>query len=126
MKNLKYTFSAFFLIFLCAVSYTQEKTYTETNTEISAAVGENFTVSLESNQSTGYSWSLGMISDNSQVVVAGMDYDLPENSQTGQGGAEVWHLKAVAPGNVKLMFYYSRSWEKEAPAKTITYNVTVK
>lgn len=126
MKNLKYTFTVFFFIFLCAVSYTQEKTYTAADSEISAEVGENFTVSLESNQSTGYSWSVGMIADNSQIVVAGMDYDLPDGAKTGQGGAEVWHLKAVAPGNVKLIFYYSRSWEKDAPAKTITYSVTIK
>lgn len=126
MKNLNVSVSMIALLFLSLTSFSQEKTYTAADSEISAEVGENFTVSLESNQSTGYSWSLGMISDNSQVVVAGMDYDLPESSQTGQGGAEVWHLKAVAPGNIKLMFYYSRSWEKEAPAKTITYNVTVK
>lgn len=126
MKNLNLSASLVALMLLCFTSFSQEKTYTAADSEINAEIGENFTVSLESNQSTGYSWSLGMISDNSQIVVAGMDYDLPESSQTGQGGAEVWHLKAVSPGNIKLMFYYSRSWEKEAPAKTITYNVTVK
>ncbi len=115
-----------FLLGLVTFSYSQEKTYTETSSEIAATVGENFTISLESNQSTGYSWSVGMVSDNAQVVVAGMDYDLPESSKTGQGGAEVWHLKAVAPGSVKLMFYYARSWEKDAPAKTVTFNVTIK
>ncbi|HWA05457.1 MAG TPA: protease inhibitor I42 family protein [Ignavibacteria bacterium] len=115
----------FLLLAFTAISYSQEKTYTEKDAEISAAVGENFTISLESNQSTGYSWSVGMVSDNAQVVVAGMDYDLPDNAKTGQGGAEVWHLKAVAPGSVKLMFYYARSWEKDAPAKTLTFNVTI-
>jgi len=115
-----------FLLGLVTFSYSQEKTYTETSSEIAATVGENFTISLESNQSTGYSWSVGMVSDNAQVVVAGMDYDLPESSQTGQGGAEVWHLKAIAPGSVKLMFFYARSWEKDAPAKTLSFNVTIK
>ncbi len=126
MKNLSKYFLFIFLFLLTAFSYSQEKTYTEKDAEISATVGENFTVSLESNQSTGYSWSLGMVSDNSQVVVAGMDYDLPDNPKTGQGGAEVWHLKAVATGTVKLMFYYARSWEKEAPAKTLTFTVNIK
>ncbi len=115
----------FMLAGFTALTYSQEKTYTMLDKEISASVGENFTVSLESNQSTGYSWSVGMVCDNSQVVVTGMDYDLPEGSVTGQGGAEVWHLKAVAPGIVKLMFYYSRSWEKDAPTKTVSFNVTV-
>src|SRR4030095_12018208 len=116
----------FILFFAVSISYSQEKTYTANDTEISAAIGENFTISLASNQSTGYSWSVGMISDNSQVVVTGMDYDLPDNPKTGQGGDEVWHLKAVAGGTMKLLFYYARSWEKDAPAKTVTYNVTIK
>ncbi len=126
MKKIINASSIVFLLVLASISYSQEKTYTEKDTEISAGVGENFTISLESNQSTGYSWSVGMVSDNAQVVVAGMDYDLPDNAKTGQGGAEVWHMKAVAPGTVKLMFYYARSWEKEAPAKTLTFNVNVK
>jgi predicted secreted protein len=126
MKNLNYFFTIIALAALISFSNAQEKTYTEKDAEISASVGENFTISLESNQSTGYSWSVGMISDNAQVVVAGMDYDLPEGSKTGQGGAEVWHMKAVAPGVVKLMFYYGRSWEKEAPAKTLNFNVSIK
>ncbi len=123
MKNLKILF--LILLFTSAVT-SQEKTYTAKDTDIESAVGENFTVSLESNQSTGYSWSVGMISDNSQVVITGMDYDLPDNAMTGQGGAEVWHLKAVAPGTVKLLFYYARSWEKDAPVNTVTYNVSIK
>ncbi len=126
MKNLKYLFILLALIGFVSVSSAQEKTYTEKDAEISATVGENFTMSLESNQSTGYSWSLGMVSDNSQIVVAGMDYDLPDTPKTGQGGAEVWHLKAVATGTVKLIFYYARSWEKEVPLKTLTFTVNIK
>ena len=119
--------SVLMLLFgLLTFSYSQEKTYTEKDAEIVASIGENFTISLESNQSTGYSWSVGMVSDNAQVVVAGMDYDLPESAVTGQGGAEVWHMKAVAPGVVKLVFYYSRTWEKDAPAKTVSFNVSIK
>lgn len=126
MKNLNFFFTIIALVVFVSLSNSQEKTYTEKDAEIVAFVGENFTISLESNQSTGYSWSLGMVSDNAQVVVAGMDYDLPEGAVTGQGGAEVWHMKAVAPGVVKLVFYYSRTWEKDAPAKTVNFNVSIK
>jgi len=126
MKKIINASALIFLLGFVTFSLSQEKTYTETSSEIAASVGENFIISLESNQSTGYSWSVGMVSDNSQVVVAGMDYDLPGESKTGQGGAEVWHLKAVAPGSVKLMFFYARSWEKDAPAKTLSFNVTIK
>lgn len=126
MKNLRIKLIIIIFFAFVSASFSQEKTYTVKDTEISAEIGENFTISLNSNQSTGYSWSVGMISDNAQIVITGMDYDLPDNAKTGQGGAEVWHLKAVASGSVKLMFYYARSWEKEAPVDQVVYNVTIK
>ena len=126
MKNLRIKLIIIILFAFVSASFSQEKTYTSKDTDISADVGENFTISLSSNQSTGYSWSVGMVADNSQVVVTGMDYDLPDNAKTGQGGDEVWHLKAVAPGSVKLMFYYARSWEKDIPVDQVVYNVTIK
>lgn len=126
MKNLRIKLIIIIFFAFVFASFSQEKTYTAKDTEISAEVGENFTISLNSNQSTGYSWSVGMVSDNSQVVVTGMDYDLPDNAKTGQGGDEVWHLKAVASGSVKLMFYYARSWEKDPPVDQVVFKVTVK
>lgn len=114
------------LIFLIAVnSYSQEKTFTENDSLILVSVGENFNITLPSNHSTGFSWSLGMIAENSQVVVTGMDYDLPAEAKAGQGGEEVWHLKAVAQGKVILLFYYARSWEKDAPADTKSFIVQI-
>src|SRR5262245_49130710 len=114
------------LFFALQFSYAQEKTYKETDGSIVASVGENFNIMLGSNHSTGYSWSVGMIADNSQVVVIGTDYDMPDNPKTGQGGDEVWHLKAVAPGSVTLKFYYARSWESDKPAREVSFVVNIK
>jgi inhibitor of cysteine peptidase len=114
------------LFLVLQLSFAQEKTYKETDPSIDASVGENFNIMLPSNHTTGYSWSLGMIADNSQVVIIGTDYDIPETPKMGEGGDEIWHLKAVASGNVTLKFYYARSWEKEKPAREVSFSVNIK
>jgi inhibitor of cysteine peptidase len=115
-----------FTFFFCSVLFSQEKTYTESSNEISATLGENFNITLPSNHTTGYSWSVGMVSDNSQVVITGMDYDVATDAKTAEGGDEVWHLKAVAPGTAKVIFYYARAWENDKPVKEVSFNVNVK
>ncbi|MCI0450012.1 MAG: protease inhibitor I42 family protein [Chlorobi bacterium] len=115
-----------FTFLSCSIIFSQEKTYTESNAEITATLGENFNITLASNHTTGYSWSVGMVSDNSQVVITGMDYDVAPDVKTGEGGEEVWHLKAVAPGTAKVIFYYARAWENDKPIKEVTFNVNVK
>jgi len=125
MKNLL-TFFAVLIFLFCSFSYSQEKTYTASDAEISASLGENFNIILPSNHTTGYSWSVGMVADNSQIVVTGMDYDVAPDAKTGEGGDEVWHLKAVAPGTAKVIFYYARAWENDKPVKEVTFNVNVK
>lgn len=118
------------LIFLILCNITilaQEKTYATFDTSISAGVGETFYIKVESNRTTGYSWSVGEISDKAQVVILSSQYTAPRTDVVGEGGEETWHFKAVGAGNVKLIWNYIRPWEKgEAPAKTLTFNVEVK
>jgi len=126
MKNLLSILSVLAIFMFVSSSNSQNKNYTSTDTEISASVGEQFTITLTSNKTTGYSWSAGMIADNSQVVVTGVEYKVPSDAKIGQGGEEVWHFKAVATGSVKIKMYYARPWENDKPAQEITYTVTIK
>jgi inhibitor of cysteine peptidase len=126
MNNLIFSVSLIVLFLFAFSSYSQNKNYTSTDTEITASVGEQFTITLTSNRTTGYSWSAGMIADNSQVVVTGVEYKVPSDAKIGQGGEEVWHFKAVATGSVKIKMYYARPWENDKPAQEITYSVSVK
>lgn len=111
---------------ISSITYSQNKNYTSSDTQINASVDEQFTVTLSSNHTTGYSWSLGMIADNSQVVVTNVQYNVPSDAKIGEGGIEVWYLKTVVKGTAKLMFYYTRPWENDKPAEEIIYTVTVK
>lgn len=122
----KTSFILAFVLFCCVSVYSQNKNYGASDNEISVAVGEQFTITMSSNKTTGYSWSVGMITDKSQVVVTGVEYKVPDDVKTGQGGEEVWYFKAVAPGTAKIMMYYARPWENDKPVKENTFEVLIK
>lgn len=125
MKNIAIVF--LFLMLFAFVSYSQDKVFSETDTEISVSKEELFDIKLSSNKSTGYSWSVTVEESNPQGVVSelGSDYEAVQPGRIGGGGNEIWHFKAVESGSVKLVFKYARSWEDKEPAKTIIYNVSV-
>jgi len=84
-------------------------------------------VELEGNPTTGYSWICamsreGVIRELSSEYVA----HRAARGIVGSGGKFVFSFKAVAPGDVELVFSYLRAWEKETPAlKTVVYKATV-
>lgn len=91
-------------------------------------VGDTFTIRLEANHTTGYSWSLA---DNKSDIVEKVS-DVYEPYETagnvvGSGGTEIWTFKAVAKGQATLNFQYTRPWEKGIPpVKAETYTIIVK
>jgi predicted secreted protein len=94
---------------------------------ISVSSGENFTIILESNPTTGYSWHLDRNLDGSIVKFSGSKYVLPESNLDGAPGKEVLMFTAVNRGTTTISMHYSRSWEKiEQPAKTAIFTVIVK
>ncbi len=121
------TIFGFALLFLSLnFSFAQEKNYTADETNISSANGDAFTISLDANKTTGYSWS-ALVSDTTVLMIEGYDYVVQEPKRLGKGGQEIWRFRGVSPGNVTVLFNYSRPWEKDVPAaKTVTFNVSVK
>ena len=91
-------------------------------------VGDSFIIRLESNPTTGYTWSLvespkGIV----EKVSAVYEPHETEGRLLGSGGTEVWTFKAIAKGKVTLTFDYARPWEANAaPIKEQAYIVTVK
>jgi predicted secreted protein len=120
--------SSFCLVIFISHTLFAQTVYSSNDTNITINSGDLFTISLESNPSTGYSWSVAENQDNAQVVVLGMEYkQTPTDGKViGSGGLENWRFKSLSTGSIKLVFYYSRSWEKVQPAKTLMFNVTVK
>ncbi len=94
--------------------------------EIQSAVGKDFTITLEGNRSTGYSWQLATKLD-SKLLKKVSETFTPKNPGTPGAGEDnlfIFHCKAK--GSTALAFNYARPWEKNVPpAKTATYHITI-
>jgi inhibitor of cysteine peptidase len=91
--------------------------------------GDTIIVELESNQTTGYQWSLTSPTDSAVLVLKGNEYRTSQQQTplVGAGGTEVWTFVAQGAGRATLTLGYQRSWEKGvAPARTFTIEVVVR
>jgi inhibitor of cysteine peptidase len=94
-------------------------------------VGEILAIALESNITTGYSWST-TISDPKVLVQMGEpQYQESQSSAAtpilGAGGKETFLLQATETGTTTVTLEYKQDFETDvAPEKTITFTVEVK
>jgi predicted secreted protein len=99
---------------------------------ITVPLGEEFTVTLCSNASTGYQWNEEVpFSVNGTVIQTGHEYIEPGSQGNGQGqgqvgtaGLEQWTFETQATGETVLYFEYSQPWEGGDKA-TWTLELTV-
>ena len=95
--------------------------------QVDVFVGGSFTVTLDSNATTGYSWELKEISDTGILEKTDNKYVAPTSSLMGAGGKEVWTFKALAPGTTTLSMEYSQPWAGgQKAAKNFTLTVVSK
>lgn len=93
---------------------------------VAVLAGNQFTIVLPSNQTTGYSWRMASQLNNNVVRQLGNRYVEPSEGMIGRGGTELWTFKAVGKGTQTISMEYVRPWEQNAqPAKKRTFSVTV-
>ena len=101
---------------------------TSSDKEVTLAAGDTLTVTLDSNPTTGYSWTENAnISD--RIIAQQIDhkYQPPGTSALGAGGKEIWTFKALKAGTSTISMEYRRPFETGvAPAKTFTLTLAVK
>jgi len=94
--------------------------------EAKIAVGGSLTVTLCSNQTTGFAWvESAEISD--QTVLQQTDHRLvsPEaEGVVGAAGTQVWTFQALKKGTSTISMEYSRPWEGGEKGEW-TFNLTV-
>ena len=95
---------------------------------MNAAVGEELTVTLGSNPTTGFRWSeFAEISDETIVQQTSHIYIAAEEENiVGGAGKEVWTFEALKKGATTIFMEYGRLWEGGEKAKwtvTITANI---
>jgi len=93
--------------------------------------GEEITIKLCSNPSTGFQWSEIPENDNTEVLTqSSHDFLIQGDKGTplppGTPGCEVWTFTTQDTGQSQLYFEYSRNWEGgEKGIWTYTLNLTV-
>ncbi|MEN6391696.1 MAG: protease inhibitor I42 family protein [Syntrophomonas sp.] len=95
--------------------------------EYKTTVGKSFVLSLASNPTTGFEWTLSDAMDKSIVSMVNHDYksDSAPEGMTGVGGTDYWTFKALKNGTTEIKLVYARPWESVQPVKTFTLKVTV-
>jgi predicted secreted protein len=95
--------------------------------EVTLAVGKQLIVTLESNETTGYTWNLSSTSDTNVIKKVRNEYITPTPSDPpllGQGGVSIWTFEALAAGTATISMQELRSWEVE-PVNTFVITVIV-
>ncbi len=104
-----------FIIFITGcVSKEINFTLNDNGRQIELTKGQSFTISLESQISTGYSWEvfyqdLGIVQQIGDAKV--------EQINNVVGGTEIqtFKFKTISRGNTTLNLVYHRLWEKDIP-----------
>lgn len=92
--------------------------------ELIVKEGEDFSVLLDANLTTGYQWQMDF--DHVFVQFLDVSYTPPSTELVGAGGVEKFDFKAMNKGEVSIIFSYLRPWEEKAPIKKIIYNLIIK
>ena len=102
--------------------------YNNPNIPIEVRVGEEFSIVLPSNPTTGYKWELATLLDDDVLELQDTEYTskCPKDGRVGCGGMEEWNFFAVSDGETTILLKYIRPWEKNVkPAETRVFKVTV-
>lgn len=86
--------------------------------------GDLFSVSLNGNPTTGYTWHYTI--ENKDIASGILEEIVPDSDLIGAGSTFTWTLKALKPGETRILFKYYRDWEGESsatPENTIIYKL---
>ena len=100
--------------------------YKDPEKSIEIATGQEFTIELDANATTGYQWQLAEPLDKRIIELLSTEYQISESGLIGAGGKEIWKFRAIDRGNTIISMKYTRLWEKDvAPVKKVQFRVTI-
>lgn len=101
--------------------------YNNPDVPVEVQVGEEFSIVLPSNPTTGYKWGLLKPLDDDVLELQDTEYTSKcKDGFVGCGGVEVWMFFAASEGETTISLKYTRPWEKDVkPAQTRVFKVIV-
>jgi len=101
--------------------------YSNPQTPVIVRVGQQFSISLESNATTGYKWQMATPVPGGIIKLVTTRFAPPGTNLIGAPGRQKWLFQATGPGRTVIRLEYARPWEKNtAPAKRAVFNVIVR
>jgi len=93
---------------------------------VAVRVGDQLTLTIPSNQTTGFSWRLAKGMKSTVLKLLGSRYVAPSSGFVGAGGSEIWMFTALHEGKTTITLEYVRPWEKDVkPEKRQDFAVVV-
>ena len=117
--------------YLVAISSEDFSKEAQISRQVEVKTGEVFTVALDSNATTGFSWTVqAKIADGNILKQTGHEYVAPRTDNTkpvaGMSGIEEWWFTAGQTGSTTATMNYSRPWEGgEKNVRTFVLTVKV-
>ena len=88
--------------------------------------GDQFTIVLESNVTTGFSWQLEQSLDEDVLTLADDDYIAPGTDAVGAPGKQELTFEAVGSGTTSIELWYIRPFDSPPdPVDEASFPVTV-
>jgi inhibitor of cysteine peptidase len=110
----------------CILLFVSSLASAQDSKPIAVTIGQEFSVSLASNPTTGFKWDLATPLNTNLLTLITNEYVRPNSALMGAGGNEVWKFKAVGEGKADIDLKYARPWEKAVqPAKKTNFVVVV-
>jgi len=114
MKYNKCTGLSLFIFFISLLCFPMQNQAGET---LQVYVGHDFSIALESNPTTGYSWQLSSPPEKELISSINSYFEIKESAALGASGRQVWIFKAIKAGKATIHFKYVRPWEDNLPAE---------
>ncbi len=85
-------------------------------------LNKDFTLSLESNPTTGYRWEATF--DSTHLLLKRKDFEASDPRSIGTGGTEKFTFVPIKTGETEITMIYKRPWESK-PAKESSYSLII-
>ena len=93
---------------------------------IEVKVGEEFTITLETNPYTGLHWEVAIELDANILDVNNVRKEfVPDSAREGSPGVDIWMFTAIAPGETTITLGYYRGFSDVA-SRTLVFKIIVK
>jgi inhibitor of cysteine peptidase len=137
VKRMKWVIASAILVVILAIVggyiyFSSSKTpamieVSENQQNVEIKNGQEFTIVLTSNPSTGYSWSLNDTYNNNVTLKISNEFIASSTEMIGAPGRELWVFKGVGIGSTKLSFSYARQGDDRTSQLNFkSFNIDVK